>query len=153
MRLATAAEAGIATADAAPALDLLSFAVGGAAFGVDAATVAAVGEIPAAADDGDGLFWFHEEMGWGSAPPAYRAPVVLTLRHAARPYRVVVDQLKEVASVGIDEIRLLPPLVEPLALRRGIWGALWRDERMVLLVDFMRLPHCAPTNDFQEEGP
>lgn len=147
-----------AAIEAQPTLDLLSFAVGGVAFAVDAATVAAVAFAADAAvashergeGEADDLFWFDEEIGYGRANVTYRTPVVLSIRNHARPYRVVVDELREVASVGLDAISPLPALVEPLALRRGIWGTFWHEGGMVLLVDFLRLPNCAAKTDFLE---
>lgn len=140
----------VAASEAPPALDLLSFAVGGVAFAVDAAAVAAVAGHDCGAGADDDLFWFDKEIGYGRANVAYRAPVVLSIRNRTRPYRVVVDELREVASVGLDAILPLPALVEPLAMRRGIWGALWHEGGMVLLVDFLRLPNCAAKTDFLE---
>lgn len=140
-----------AEAEAPPTLDLLSFAVGGVAFAADAAAIAGVANHEGgAAEDAADLFWFHDEIGYGRSHVAYRAPVVLTIRNHARSYRVVVDELREVANVGLDEIRPLPVLIEPLALRRGIWGTVWQAGSMVLLVDFLRLPNCASKTDFPE---
>jgi chemotaxis signal transduction protein len=47
--------------------------------------------------------------------------------------------MEDIAECDRNDIRLFPELLEPVALRNGMWGILPRDGRMVLLVDFQRL--------------
>ena len=55
------------------------------------------------------------------------------------PFRIVVDVLEDMAEISADDIRSFPPLIEPFALRGGMWGVVERNGRMVMLLDFQRL--------------
>jgi hypothetical protein len=124
------------TASDEPVLNLLLFTVGGLRFGCDADQASAIASHQGeAAED---LHWFHEEMGFGRAA-AYRAPMAVTVKSAAKPYRVIIDSLDQIAEFSSRRIRLLPALIEPLALRKGIWGILVDQGQIVLLVDFLLL--------------
>lgn len=119
-------------------LNLLLFSVEGVHFGIDAEqaerTAAYDGEV---ADD---LFWFHEEMGYSDASVTYCSPVVVTIgTDGARTYRVIIDSMEDIVEIDQEEIHLFPPLMEPFALRKGMWGIVVKDDRMILLVDFKRL--------------
>lgn len=118
-------------------LNLLLFSVGGVRFGMDSELASGVTEY-SGEQDGD-LFWFHDELGYGCDTPVYRAPSVVTVRTAdARPYRVIIDALEDVAEISAMDIRPFPVLLEAAALRKGLWGILLQNGSMVLLVDFKR---------------
>ena len=132
-------------------INLLLFRVGGVRFGCDAdqaSGIAACGGLPA-----DGLSWFHEELAFG-CPVDYQAPTVITIKSERVPsYRVVIDQLEQIAEFGCQQIRLLPALLEPFALRHGIWGIIPGDREPVLLVDFQLLlqkKHPADPHETEE---
>lgn len=119
-------------------LHLLLFSVGGVGFGVDAEQVE--GTAAWEGDEAEDLVWFHRELGYGIEKVAYRMPSVLTIRTGdGRGYRVVIDQMEDVAAITSGDIHPFPPLVEPFALRRGMWGIVVNGDRMILLVDFARL--------------
>jgi chemotaxis signal transduction protein len=119
-------------------LNLLLFSVGGVNFGIDADQIAAI-----TAYDGEfagDLFWFHEELEFGKTSLVYRSPTIVTVRIGAlQTYRVIIDSMEEIAEFSLNDIRPFPPLVEGFALRRGMWGILVRNGRVVLLLDFLRL--------------
>lgn len=119
-------------------LNLLLFTVGGVRFGSDADQ--ATGMAPFNGEDASDLRWFHEEVGFAAKPVTYRAPTIVSIRTGGRkPYRVVIDALDEIAEFGREDIRLFPTLLEPYAMRKGIWGILPRPRHLVLLVDFQLL--------------
>lgn len=119
-------------------LNLLLFSVGGISFGVDAEQVE--GTLAWQGEGSDDPVWFHREMGYAGETITYRAPSVLMIRSGdARDYRVIIDQMEDVAGVAAADIRPFPPLVEPFALRKGMWGIVVKGDRMILLVDFQRL--------------
>lgn len=119
-------------------LNLLLFSVGGVRFAIDADQV--TGMTPYAGEEADDLFWFHEELDYGRGTPAYDDPVIIAIRtEDATSYRVVIDRMEDVAEICALGIRPLPPLLEPLLLRKGMWGVAERGGQMVLLVDFQRL--------------
>jgi chemotaxis signal transduction protein len=119
-------------------LDLLLFSVGGVHFGADAGQVVEIAVY--GGEQADDLFWFHKELEYGDVAPTYFSPTVVTIRTGGvQPYRVIIDSMEDVAGFLQNDIRLFPALLEPFALKRGMWGILLLHGRMVLLVDFIRL--------------
>jgi len=119
-------------------LNLLLFSVCGVHFGVDAGQVSGIALYDG--EQADDLFWFHEELGYGAAAATYISPTVVTIRTGCvSSYRVIIDSMEDIIEFSQNDIRLFPSLLEPFALRKGLWGILPRNEIMVLLVDFQRL--------------
>ncbi len=119
-------------------LDLLLFSACGVHFGIDAAQVAGIANYDG--EQSDDLFWFHDELGFGAGNSVYFSPTVVTIRtDDIRPYRVIIDTMEDIAEFSQNDISLFPALLEPFTIRRGVWGILPRNGRMVLLVDFIRL--------------
>jgi|GEM_PF-862979 len=119
------------------ALNLLLFSVGKVLFGVDADQVARISAYKNEMDED--LFWFHEVIGYGEKTVEYHTPTIITIRTTDGPRHVIIDSMDEIAEFSPNEIGLLPALLEPFALQRGIWGVLPRDGSIILLVDFNRL--------------
>lgn len=123
-------------------LNLLRFEVGGACFAVESSQIAALLPFPGSA--GSSASWFHQALEYAEAP-TYRAPVLAVVPvEEGPPRQLVMDALDELLDVGLDEIHPFPPLIEPFALRKGLWGVLSRGSQTVLLVDLRRMlaPAC-----------
>lgn len=119
-------------------LNLLLFSVSGVHFAVDAEQVAEIGAY--AGEQSDDLFWFHEELEYGTKAIRYASPTVVSIRTGGdRLCRVIIDAMEDVAAYSLNEIQLFPALLEPYVMRRGLWGILQRNGVLVLLVDFQRL--------------
>ncbi len=119
-------------------LNLFLFSVGGVHFAIDAEQ--ALGMTPYAGEEAEDLFWFHEELGFGNKATTYHSPTIVAIRtHDAEPYRVIIDSMEDIAEFSRNDIQLFPTLLEPIALRNGMWGIVVKDDRMILLVDFKRL--------------
>ena len=118
-------------------INLLLFSVGGVHFGIDAEQVAGIGAYDG--DQAEDLFWFHEELEYGDAAVSYASPTIVTIRTGGvQSYRVIIDSMEDIAEFSQDDIRLFPELLEPFAMRRGLWGILPVKGIMVLLLDFQR---------------
>lgn len=106
-------------------VDLLLFEVGGVRYGVDATQVRRVGPVHGPPSVGAPL-----------GPPAAPRRALVFCRPDGREERLDVDEVLGVRSVGVDELRRLPPLVQapPLAV-----GALLDGDEAVLLVDLHAL--------------
>lgn len=116
-------------------INLLFFSVGGIHFGIDAEQVAGIAVYDG--EQADDLFWFHEELKYGDTVATYASPTVITIRTGGgRSYRVIIDSMEDIAEFSQDDIRLFPELLEPFAMRRGLWGILPVNGIMVLLLDF-----------------
>lgn len=119
-------------------LNLLLFSVGGVFFGVDAEQVD--GTFSCQGEEADDLFWFHRELGYGDDTIVYDAPAILSIKTGdSTSYRVIIDQMEDVTGISTADIYPFPSLVEPFALRKGMWGIMVKDDRLILLVDFFRL--------------
>lgn len=119
-------------------LNLFLFSVGGVHFAVDAEQ--ALSMVPYAGEEAEDLFWAHEELGFSTAPVTYQSPIIVTIRtKESQSYRVIIDILEDITEIARNDIRLFPELLEPVALRNGLWGIVVNDDRMILLVDFERL--------------
>jgi len=119
-------------------LNLLLFSVGGVSYGIDAEQVSEIADYEE--EQTEGLFWFHEEIGYGDKTVSYSSPVIITIKsEAASTYRVIIDSMEDITAFAHDELTLFPALLEPFVLPRGFWGVLPRSGSMVLLLDFKRL--------------
>lgn len=118
-------------------LNLLLFSLGGVRFALDAEQVAGIAAYQE--DEGEELFWLHQELGYKEKTVAYRSPAVITLATPGSPTRLVVDSLEDFAEFALHELKLLPPLLEPLTLKRGIWAVLPGHGRLILLLDGLKL--------------
>lgn len=119
-------------------LNLLLFSVGGVHFAIDAEQ--AVGMSSYSGGEAEDLFWFHKELGFEAKEVSYLSPTIVTIRtRDALPYRVIIDSMGDIAEFSRNDIQLFPELLEPYALRNGMWGIIVKDGRMILLVDFHRL--------------
>ena len=119
-------------------LNLLLFSVGDVHFGIDSEQAAGINSYQG--EEAGDLFWFHNEMGFGDATVTYLSPTVVTIRCPdGQPYRVIIDLMEDIREITAAAILHFPPLLEPFALRKGMWGVLVEEGRMVLLVDFQRI--------------
>jgi chemotaxis signal transduction protein len=82
----------------------------------------------------------HEHMFFRENPVIYSSPRVLLIKDENAPYGIMVDRPEEIASVPLDFIRPLPPLFEPYAGSKAVWGAVVKDDGVVLIIDFYKLP-------------
>jgi chemotaxis signal transduction protein len=119
-------------------LNLLLFSVGGVRFGIEADQAESIAAYTG--ETGNDLFRFHDVVNYGDDSITYASPTIITVRtRGFRPCRVIIDSMEDIAEFSQNDIRPFPPLLEPLALRKGMWGILVRNGSMVLLVDFQRL--------------
>jgi hypothetical protein len=118
-------------------LPLLRFCAGGILFCADAGQIESV-----AAWDGtawDPFVWLRDELGCRGLTE-HGAPVLLTVKTGkGPPYRVAVDRMDDICQVACREIRPFPPLVEPFALEKGLWGVAFPGGQTALLIDFLLL--------------
>ena len=119
-------------------LNLLLFTVGGVSFAVDAGQVGGMsGYLP---EESGSLRWFHEVLGFNGREVIYRAPTVLSVKGVeSGSCRVVIDAMEDIAEYGLHDIAPLPALLEPYAIRHGMWAVLKRDTGLTMLVDFHRI--------------
>lgn len=119
-------------------LNLLLFAVGGVCFAVDAEQIDGMSEQQT--EENDKLYRFHEMLGFDGEDVVYRAPTVLSVKSAAAgTAQVLIDNMEDMVEFSVNDIVPLPALIEPFAIKNGIWGVLKRGGNLTLLVDFYRI--------------
>jgi hypothetical protein len=122
-------------------LNLFLFSVGGVRFGCDAEQIEGMSAY--GGEEADDLFWFHKEFGYGSREIDYHSPSVVTIRtEDYGVYQIIIDMMEDIIEVTADDICPFPPLMEPFALHRGMWGTVVRGGRMIILLDFQRFLRC-----------
>lgn len=120
-------------------IQLLLFRLGQVRFGVPAEQVTGLRGFGQAAAAGAEACWIHGRLGFPQAP-CYRAPTEAQVAHPDRPPAwVVLDAIEDLQDVALDAIKPFPALVQPHALRRGLWGILPGPGQPVLLVDLARV--------------
>ena len=134
-----------ATMESTP-LNLLLFSVDGVFYGVDSDQIAGVAAYKG--DKDNDSFWFHKEIGHDNRSVSYHSPAVVSIKNGNQePYRVIIDQMEDITEFSHEDISLLPELLEPFFLPKGIWGVLLRNGTMTFLLDFMPLLRAKKTDD------
>ena len=134
------------TAAAGTFLNLLLFSVGGVCFGIEADQVEEMAAY--CAEEENNLFRLHEVLDYGTDSITYSSPTILTIRTGgSRNFRLIIDSMENIAEFSQNDIRPFPALLEPFALRKGMWGILLLDGKMVLLLDFQRLARALEKQD------
>jgi len=119
-------------------LEVLLFRVGNAHFGVPATQVASTTTYRPGDGEEEPL-WFHLKAGCRPGA-ATEVPVVADLRAGDGGFqRMVIGAMEDIVAVEAEDVRPMPALVEPYAMRLGMWGVLPREGRIYILVDLNRL--------------
>ncbi|HOP40652.1 MAG TPA: hypothetical protein PLI53_06375 [Geobacteraceae bacterium] len=119
-------------------LRLLLFSVCGIRFAADADQVSTLREcnlqesVPPAIP-------FHEAIGYETGPVAYRRPEICTITGEAGQCSFMIESPEDIATVAWDDLQPLPTLVEPFAVRWGIWAGIPGRHGIRLVVDLDRL--------------
>jgi hypothetical protein len=119
-------------------LELLVFTVAGIIIGVDTEQVAGMISTEQAEEMGMEVSSFHEKISLGGRSVHYRSPKALLIKDKT-PYAIIIELPDDILSVRLDSIRPLPLLLEACTSCPAIWGVAVKQERIILLVDFLRL--------------
>ena len=132
-------------------LNLLLFTVGGVCFGIEANQVEEMAAYRA--EEENDLFRLHELLNYGYDSITYSSPTILTIRTGGfRNFRIIIDSMEDIAEFSQNDIQPFPALLEPFTLRKGMWGILLLDGKMVLLLDFQRLARSLEKQDVPDSG-
>jgi chemotaxis signal transduction protein len=128
----------IVRVDNAEHIQFLLFTVQDICCGIDSAQIGRMMHLAEAENHGMELEWIDRRLSFGEEYQHYRKPVVLTRAGAKQEVGMVVDQAEDFISLPILSIFPLPAIFEKWS-SKCFWGALLRNERIVLLVDFHKL--------------
>jgi chemotaxis signal transduction protein len=122
------------------AIRILIFCIGDIRMGTD---MAYISEIRRSDQVGrqelDEIFRLDEKLSFPH-PPAYQSPMILCIRHGERKIGVMVDRIQEIdMPIFIEEIRMLPLLIQASTPSSPIWAAVVKDREIILLFDPVRL--------------
>jgi chemotaxis signal transduction protein len=122
-------------------IQVLIFNIMGIKMGVNMEQICGMREINQAEEKGLKIVKFHEKTPFRITPVIYRSPKLLLIQDdgTSSGSGIIVDEPEDIVSIPINSIRPLPPLLELLCPSKAIWGAILRDEEIILLVDFFRL--------------
>ena len=118
-------------------IHLLLFTVGKVHFALVASQIQALEAYRGSG--GESPFWFHEEMGYPETPIYHSPMLAIVPMGDGPPARVVITEMEELLDVPVKAIRPFPPLIEPFALRKGMFGLLVHRGKHIILVDLQRL--------------
>ncbi|MBF0111688.1 MAG: hypothetical protein HQK74_03030 [Desulfamplus sp.] len=65
----------------------------------------------------------------------YRTNIIVNLTNN-QECSLSVSSIEDVICVNQSDIFPFPPIIEPFAIKQGLWAVLLRDDRLYLLVDF-----------------
>lgn len=121
-------------------LNLLLFSLGGVCFGVDSEQIEAIGAYHVTAGEVDAL-WAHNLLGFGDVTVTYSMPTVLTVTsdNATDSRRIIIDSMEDLCEYPCKAIIPFPAMLEQYLLKRGMWGLLQIQDKIVFLIDFKRI--------------
>ena len=132
-------------------MSLLIFSLNGRRFGLDTAQIAEIidlrdvermGEISSGSyripyrGEEVAVVALAERIGL-EGRLTYTTPKVVLPRAGGVRVGFLIGDLEEVVSVPVDDIELLPELVERIGAGAGVWGIAKREEHLIILIDLM----------------
>jgi chemotaxis signal transduction protein len=121
------------------AIRVLLFNVLGVRMGVDVEQTAGMLDPRNASVEQLNVVSFHEKLFRRDDRPTYVAPMVLLVKDDEGNHGLLIDQPENIVSVGAEDIRPLPALIEASMQSRAVWGVALIEGEMVLLVDLYEL--------------
>ncbi|HAM52744.1 MAG TPA: hypothetical protein DCP92_19375 [Nitrospiraceae bacterium] len=119
-------------------LEVLVFTVAGIIIGVDTEQIDGMISTEQAEEMGIEVSRFHEKISLRERSVHYRSPKALLIKDEA-PYAVIIELPDDILSVRLDSISPLPRLLGACTSCKAIWGVTVNEERIIFLVDFLRL--------------
>ncbi len=120
-------------------LELLTFSIGGVKMAVDTAQVSEMLKIEHAADKGINICRIPEKIHFCVQLIGYSDPHVVVIKDVGEPYGVLIDLPEDIVRVSIDDIHTLPQALALSSTSKAIWGALPKDDNVILLLDLYKL--------------
>jgi len=86
------------------------------------------------------FFWFHEKVLFRKENIKYESPMMLLLKTEKIPIGVIIDRPDDInVSVPVNNIHLLPYLIEKSGKNSPVWSVTIINRKIVLLIDADRL--------------
>ncbi|WP_027360193.1 hypothetical protein [Desulforegula conservatrix] len=114
-------------------ITLLLFSAGGIYFGAPAEQISKT--VKTTVQNVDTL----RNLPWEISPEKDEQVSLIVHTSDDEEFRVSIDDIEEIAAVGLNEISPFPAFIEPFLLSKGIWGVLSRNGRLFFMVNFDRI--------------
>lgn len=124
-------------------IHLLVFNIMGTRIGIDTEDIYEILDQDQAKGMKYKIFKFHEQIHSWQKPVVYKSPKVIMIGdNKVNTIGIIIDQLEDIVSIGIESIQPLPPLIAGCNRAMVIWGAALKDDDIILLADTNRLLSC-----------
>jgi len=114
-------------------ITLLLFSAGGIYFGAPAEQISKT--IKTTEQNVDTL----RNLPWEISPEKDEQVSLIVHNPDEEEFLIPIDDIEEIATVGLNEIIPLPAFIEPFLLSKGIWGVLFRNEHLFFMVNFDKI--------------
>jgi len=114
-------------------ITLLLFSAGGIYFGAPAEQISKT--IKSTEQNTDKLL----DLPWRNSAKKNEEVSIMVRTPDEEEFMVSIDDIEEIAAVGLNEISPFPAFIEPFLLLKGIWGVLFRNGRLFFMVNFDRI--------------
>jgi len=119
-------------------IQLLTFTLAGLKMAADTDQIAEMVDMDKANAMGLPVRTMHDIIRLRMPEAGYRSPRVLVLKNMSSGCGVVIDQPDEVITVPVGSIRPMPQLISRGAAAGPVWGAIVREDDVLLLVDLLK---------------
>lgn len=126
--------------------------IGEARFAVDMEQIDEMVDAGVAQSKGWEIVDFHDCVPLRGPEPEYLYPHVLLVRDEASRQAYRIDQPQNIFHVTASRVRAFPPLLEAKKANAAVWGAIFIDEEIVLLVDLYKLARAPSGADCSPQG-
>ena len=117
-------------------ISILIFFMGGVRIGVDTLQVREIMDIEAAEKRGMPMKPLNELIPFGR-DMTLTSPKAILLKNEGLSC-VVIEEPEAIVDINLNDIRLMPPIIEMFG-SRALWGAVLSGEGIILLMDFYKL--------------
>jgi chemotaxis signal transduction protein len=121
-------------------LQVLTFTLRGVKMGIDTCQIVELMEPDEAEARGWKPFRLSDRLALRGANAAEHSAKVLLTGKEGTPMAVTIDRPAAILSIPLDDLQPLPRLIASCGGSRAVWGAVVREDELILLVDLYKLP-------------
>ncbi len=127
-------------------LRLLIFKIGDARFAADMEQIDEMVDEGVPRSKGWNVVKFHDCVPLRGPEPNYVHPHVALIRDESARHALLIDQPQNIFHVAVSRVRPFPALLEAKKKNAAVWGVVFIEEEIVLLVDLYKLTF-APSDE------
>lgn len=120
-------------------LQVLTFTLMGVKMGIDTGQIVELMEPDEAEARGWKPFRLSDRLALRGGTAAEHSAKVLLTGKEGTPMAVTIDRPDAILSIPLDDLQPLPRLIASCGGSRAVWGAVVRNDELILLVDLYKL--------------